>query len=91
MKHLILCILAVFLVCDPSDGVLSYLIDDNGQVMEVAAQPDGSLKVELDSWPDGLHQLQVKAKNMWDESDPVPFFFIKGKPASPSSLGLIAD
>jgi len=91
LKNLILILLAVWLVCDPAANVTQYLIVESGVSTVVQAEPDGSLKVELDDWPDGLHDLQVRSKNIWGVSDPAPFSFTKGPPVIPTGLVLIAD
>jgi len=91
MKHLIIAIFAVWLVCDPATNVTSYLIVESGVTTEVQAQADGSLREGLDSWPDGVHDIKVHAKNIWGISSPAPFSFIKGVPAVPIGVGMTAE
>ena len=70
---------APFLVCDEDSNVTSYLVTlDSGEEVEVPAP----LRFDLSGISEGEHVIEVKAKNVYGESAPVPFEFIKALPAS---------
>jgi len=101
MKKILLIVLAMmfvassvfaspFLVCDPQTGVTSYQLTGPAWVptAPVAAQADGSIKLDVATASVGANSLTVKAcKNdpIWGVmcSDAIPFQFVR--PASPSS------
>ena len=69
---------APFLVCDPQTNVTSYMITlDGSEAQEVPAQDLGDnttrLHYDLAGLLDGNHTGTVASKNVWGESEPVPF------------------
>lgn len=87
---------APFLVCDPQTDVTSYVLSlDGSEPWEVPAQDMGDnttrLHYDLVGLLDGNHTGTVAAKNVWGESEPVPFGFRKTVPESPSALTLSAQ
>lgn len=55
---------AVSLVCDPQAGVTHYKIGGDAfwvATQTIPAQPDGSLRTEVDGIPSGVHNIQVQA------------------------------
>ncbi len=85
-----------FLVCDPQAGVTSYKLTGPSWVpVTVAAQPDGSIKMDVATATVGSNVLTVaacKTDPIWGElcSSAVNFTFTR--PASPSgsvNIGLI--
>lgn len=85
-----------FLVCDPQEGVTSYLVTGPAWVPTemVPAQPDGSLKMDLSSAPVGQSSLYVQAcdvDEVWGVQCSIssPFVFTRpGLPSTPANLGL---
>jgi len=85
-----------FLVCDPQEGVTSYLVTGPAWVPTemVPAQPDGSLKMDVAAATVGVNSLNVSACNVdpiWGEvcSLHTPFSFTRpGLPSTPANLGL---
>jgi len=49
------------LVCDPQSGVASYIVEIDGSETITDAQPDGSLKLNVDYLPEGQHTFRAKA------------------------------
>ena len=87
---------APFLVCDPQAGVTSYKLTGPAWVpVSVAAQPDGSLKMDLAAATVGINSLTVQACKTdptWGEvcSSAVPFSFTRpSPPATISNIRLI--
>lgn len=81
---------APFLVCDPQTGVTGYEI--TGSITaNFIAQPDGSLKYDLASAPNGENNIQIAACNVWGCSSTVPFVFNKAIPAAPAGLRIAAE
>ena len=81
---------APFLVCDPQAGVVGYEI--TGSITaNFIAQPDGSLKYDLASAPNGENDIQIAACNVWGCSSTVPFVFNKAIPAAPAGLRIAAE
>ena len=76
---------APFLICDPQTNVTHYIITIDGNTSEVLAFDlgDGTvmLRYDLAGISSGTHNVEVKAKNVWGESTPVPFDFVKALPA----------
>lgn len=93
MKYLIAVILlmasqvqaAPFLVCDPQEGVMEYYIE-RGERKIVAPAVNTALRYDLAQWPDGVHDIKVRAANMWDVSEPAEFRFTKGSPNMPTNI-----
>ena len=83
---------APFLVCDPQAGVVGYEITGLvGEPVTFVAQPDGSLKYDLASAPNGENNIQIAACNVWGCSSTVPFVFNKAIPAAPAGLRIAAE
>jgi len=65
---------ATFLICDPQAGVTQYIISYDGcetfQPGVIAAQPDGSIKVDIDPLPPGSYVFCVEAQNASGTSGP---------------------
>jgi hypothetical protein len=81
---------APFLVTDPQSGVVGYEI--TGSITaNFIAQPDGSLKYDLASAPNGENDIQIAACNVWGCSSTVPFVFNKAIPAAPAGLRIAAE
>jgi len=78
------------IVCDPQAGVEKYEVSGfpTGPV-EVAAQPDGSLMLDIGTVAPGDHSVNVIAEQGVFKSDPAPFAFTRPNLASPSGLRLI--
>ena len=49
------------------------------------------LKYGLDGLSNGMHEVSVKAKNIWGESEPVPFSFTREDPPTPVGIGLSSE
>ncbi len=87
---------APFLVCDPQTGVTSYKITGGGAwiTSPVAAQADGSLRVDVSGAPVGTSSLTVsacKTDAVWGElcSSTIPFSFTRpSPPTTPTNLKL---
>ena len=85
-----------FLVCAPQSDADEYivtfdLVDDPPTPYNEFTFPDGTTWVvlkDLAGIPEGNHQVDVKAVNMWGESASVPFAFIKSLPGSAPNIGL---
>ena len=79
--------MAVYLTTDPPDpaeGVKFYEVDGvNIDGQKIPAQPDGSLKVEVDGLEPGDYTAQIHAGNEWGLSSPLPFLFNVPKPLTP--------
>ena len=74
-----------FLVCDPDANTTSYVVVlDNGEEVETTAP----LYYDLAGIAEGAHVVQVRAKNVWGVSSPVPFGFTKALPPSPTNMRL---
>ena len=84
-----------FLVCDPQTNVTHYviIIDGNEHVVEAQDLGDGTVRLyyDLGGFSEGSHTIQVKAKNLWGVSEPVPFEFTKSLPPTPTGLSLSAE
>lgn len=79
------------IVSDPQAGVEKYEIGGlpTGTV-EVAAQSDGSLMLDMGTVAPGDYSLNIVAEQGVFKSDPAPFALNKPNLASPSGLKLIA-
>jgi len=81
---------APFLVCDPQENVEEYVVVLDGVetiVPYTTAIFDGeeaAVLLDLESVADGQHQVTVKARNVWGESNTVPFEFVRELPGDPS-------
>jgi len=86
---------APYLVCDPQTNVTSYIVTLDGTETEVPAQDLGNgtvrLHFDLASVTEGEHHVEVRAKNIWGVSDPVPFDFTKTLPALPSGFSISTE
>ena len=81
---------APFVVCDPQDGVMAYVLEFDGKEYEGEALPDGSAKFDIGYTETGPHKVRLKAVNVfgdWSEwSD--PFDFQRDIITKPSGIGL---
>ena len=81
-----------FLVCDPTtDQITEYVlvIDDRDPVTSVPEDlGDGTvrLKYDLEGLSIGQHHIEVRARNIWGQSDAAPFDCIKSLPGQPAGL-----
>lgn len=82
------------LVTAPQADVTSFLVDIDGTVTESTPQITDSetgekrLFLDLTGIAQGDHHVTVTAKNLWGESNPVPFDFTVKLPSAPSGIGL---
>lgn len=79
---------APFIVCDPQAGVAYYILELNGvETPQFPAQPDGSMKYDLEPLLGGPFTLKAMAGNLWGWSDwSLPFMDTKALPQNPSGL-----
>jgi len=83
-----------YLVTAPQKDVTSYLVDLDGTVTESPANivdagaGTSRLYLDVSGVSLGTHHVEIVAKNMWGQSDPVPFDFVKALPGAPSGIGL---
>ena len=67
------CQAAPFLVCDPPDPaeqIISYIVYQDGtEIATPTAQPDGSLRMDLQAITPGVYNWTAKAVNVWRQSD----------------------
>ena len=78
-----------FLVCDPQTNVTHYIITgDINTTVPAVNLGDGTFRLEYDlaGITEGTFNLEVKAKNVWGQSTPVPFDFVKALPAVPVAI-----
>ena len=80
-----------FLVCDPQPktDVTHYVITgDINATVPAKDLGDGTVRLEYDlaGIVEGTFNLEVKAKNVWGQSTPVPFDFVKALPAAPGAI-----
>lgn len=79
-----------FLVCDPYPAEnqptqfivkvdQSETVTDYSEITTSAGERV-AVVVDLAGYPDGLHKITVRAKNIWGESAPAPFEFNKQPP-----------
>jgi hypothetical protein len=81
---------APFLVCDPQSGVVGYEITGLGEPVSFVAQPDGSLKYDLASLPNGSYSGSVAACNMWGCGPATAIApFVKAVPLAPAGVRLV--
>jgi hypothetical protein len=84
-----------FLVCAPQSNTTSYLLTLNGVEQEVGVQDMGEstsrLHFDLVDLEDGNYTGELKAKNIWKVSDPLPFEFNKAAPDCPSVIDISAQ
>jgi hypothetical protein len=79
------------IVCDPQAGVEKYeIVGFPTGPIEVAAQPDGSLMLDIGTVAPGDYNLSIYAEEGVFKSDPAPFGFTRPNLASPFGLRLIA-
>ena len=81
-----------FLISDPQTGAEEYVVTIDGveSVSSAQALGDGTVRLhhDLSGVADGLHNVEVKARNMWEDSSPVPFSFTRTPPGVPVGIGL---
>jgi hypothetical protein len=80
-----------FLECAPQAGVIGYSITGDPYFPDqIAAQEDGSLKIDLATIPVGTHLLNVKACGFWGCGDAAnPLDFTKFIPTAPVGLKVV--
>jgi hypothetical protein len=83
-----------YLISNPQLYVETYLVNLDGQTTETPANivdPQAGTKrlyLDVTGVSLGSHHVEIRAKNMWGQSDPVPFDFVKVIPSVPSGIGL---
>ena len=86
---------APFLSSNPQLHATSYTVTIDGTDYESPGQDmgDGTVRLYFDlaGLADGNYTCAVISKNIWGESDPVPFDFSKTKPECVSVLEIIAN
>ncbi len=87
---------APFLVCDPQPASVTHYVvslDDNVTIVEAQKLESGEVRLHFDlaGISEGQHHVEVKAKNMWGESEAVPFDFTKSLPVLPTGFSISAD
>lgn len=86
---------APFLVCAPQHNVTSYMLTFDGVEQEVVALDLGDnttmLHFDLEGILDGNHTGELRAKNIWKVSEPLPFSFNKTSPECPSVIDISAQ
>jgi len=86
-----------FLICTPVTDAESYLVKIDGAADPVEVPgyqtQDGKIMIHWDlfEFANGNHHLEVAAKNMWGQSEYVPFDFTKQVAGNPLGIGLSAD
>ena len=81
---------APFLVCDPQADTTTMVVVFDG-VTEIIPYAETSGYVvlkDLAGITNGVHNVEVRAGNIWGLSTPVPFGFTKTLPGSPSNVDL---
>ena len=76
------------LVCDPQEGTTYYRITEGDNTIEVPAQADGSLRMEMAGTSTGLHTFIIQACSVWECSETVPFSFTRPVIVKPVGIGL---
>jgi len=86
---------APFLVCAPQTYTTSYMLTLDGIEQEVDAMDMGDdtsmLHFDLVELVDGNHTGELRAKNIWRTSEPLPFSFNKTGPDCPSVIDISAQ
>ena len=81
-----------FLISDPQTSAEEYVVTIDGVESISSAQDlgDGTVRLyhDLAGVSDGLHNVEVKARNMWEDSLSVPFVFTRIPPGVPAGIGL---
>ena len=84
-----------FIICDPQTNVDEYVVVIDGSAEIVSAQDlgDGTVRLHYDlgDIAEGAHQVEIRAKNIWGVSSPVPFEFEKSLPATVTGVELCSD
>ena len=79
-----------FIVCDPQVNVTHYVVTIDGVTDIVPAFDlgDGTfqLRYDLSNISEGEHTCELKARNQWGDSIPVPFPFTKALPVVPGNI-----
>lgn len=78
---------APFLVCDPQENVDSYIVIIDGQNSETQYP----LHYDLQELQRGNHTVEVKAKNIWGESESSKIIFWSGAPDAPTNLRIVVE
>jgi hypothetical protein len=79
-----------FIHCAPQTGVIGYVITGDAYFPDqIAAQADGSAKIDVATIPVGVHSLQVSACCLWGCSDKAPLSFTKFIPNAPVGLEIV--
>lgn len=81
---------APFLVCDPQEGVDSYNIYRDGELVgsDVPAQPDGSLRLDVAPYR-GAAEWTATATNVWGDSEPSNPYQSPAATSSPAGLRIV--
>jgi len=84
-----------FLVCDPTPEAVTHYgvtVDGVDEVVPSFDCGDGTVRLMYDceGFSPGAHHIEVRAINLWGESDTVPFDCVKVLPSIPSGIGLSA-
>jgi len=81
---------APFLVCDPQANTTEIMITFDGVTDIIPYAETGGVVVlkDLAGIANGVHNVEVRAGNIWGLSTPVPFVFTKTLPGSPSNIDL---
>jgi len=81
-----------FLVCDPQTDVTEYrvIVDGSETIVQAVDLGNGTVRLEYDcaGLIPGAHHFDVSARNLWGESEQVPFDCVKVLPGNPSGIGL---
>lgn len=82
---------APFLICDPQNGVDTYniYIDGTSVANDITAEPDGSVRYDLQGITPGQYQFTAEACNVWGCSEVSDPFVSPAATAKPSGLLLI--
>jgi len=84
-----------YLICAPQTNTTSYMLTLDGVEQEIIAEDMGDdtsrLHFDLDGISDGDHAGELRAKNIWNISDPLPFSFNKTGPDCPSVIDISAQ
>lgn len=83
-----------FVVTDPVSSKLLkecvIKIDGTESIINAQAVDSDNVRcvIDVESVSEGEHTISIKAKNIWGESDEVPFVFSKQLPPNPSNIHL---
>jgi len=75
-----------YLKCDPQSGVEYYSVIEGDKTTKVAAEVDGSIKMDLGTISTGSHSITVAACNIWGCSEYVPFSYTRSAATTPANI-----